>query len=79
MVANQRFLAQNRLAEVTGKSWPHIALGQTAYKDLHVLSGLNCIIASATAAVLGPRSFWYKTPSWFTMKVMTPELPQLAG
>jgi hypothetical protein len=50
-----------------------------AYKGFQVLSGLNCVIARATAAVLGPRSFWYTTPSWFTMKVMTPELPQLAG
>ena len=62
-----------------GKALSRMALSQEGYKGFHLLSGLNCVIARATAAVLGPRSFWYTTPSWFTMKVMTPELPQLAG
>jgi hypothetical protein len=62
-----------------GKELARIALGQMAYTAFQVLSGLNRAMARATAAVLGPRSFWYTTPSWFTMKVMTPELPQLAG
>ena len=30
---------------------------------VHVLSGLNAFIVRAIAAVFGPRSFWYTTPS----------------
>src|SRR5512143_78111 len=44
-----------------------------------VLSGLKRVILPARPAVFGPRSFWYTTPSWLTMKVITPEEPYFAG
>lgn len=44
-----------------------------------VLSGSNLFMELAIFAVPSPRSFWYTTPSWFTTKVITPELPYVAG
>src|SRR5512137_2634185 len=38
-------------------------------------SGSNFWIDSTTVAVSSPRSFWKTTPSWLTMKVMTPLAP----
>ncbi len=34
-----------------------------AHTFFHVLSGLNSFMARAMAALFGPRSFWYTTPS----------------
>ncbi len=42
-------------------------------------SGSNAAIAVADSVVAFPKSFWSSTPSWFIMKVMTPELPYSAG
>ena len=36
-------------------------------------------MAFAVFAVFGPRSFWYTTPSWFTINVFTPETAYVAG
>jgi hypothetical protein len=44
-----------------------------------VESGSNRAIALARAAVSGPRSFSYTTPSWLTVKVITPVSPYLTG
>src|SRR5882762_2288419 len=41
--------------------------------------GLYSLIALAMVSVFLPRSFWYTTPSWSTMKVMTPEERYSAG
>src|SRR5262249_26995539 len=46
---------------------------------VQVESGSKRLIARALAAVSRPRSFSNTTPSWFTMKVMIPELPYSAG
>jgi len=47
--------------------------GTSAFVQL--ASGLNIFMARPRARVFGPRSFWYTTPSWLTMKVITPETP----
>jgi len=44
-----------------------------------LLSGLNFVIFCTAAAVSGPRSFSNTTPSWLTMKVITPEFSYDAG
>ena len=46
---------------------------------LQLESGLYAVVARASAAVPGPRFFWYTTPSWFTMNVMIPVSPYFAG
>src|SRR5437870_1773868 len=51
--------------------------GTSAFVQL--ASGLNIFMARPRARVFGPRSFWYTTPSWLTMKVITPETPYCAG
>ncbi len=38
-------------------------------------SGSKRVMADASFAVSGPRSFWYTTPSWFTRKLITPDEP----
>jgi len=39
------------------------------------LSGSKALMASTAVAVSSPRSFWKTTPSWLTMKVITPLEP----
>src|SRR5262249_14616519 len=46
---------------------------------VQLVSGLNAFMVLARVAVVGPRSFSYTTPSWFTMKVITPDTPYCAG
>jgi hypothetical protein len=41
--------------------------------------GSNVLIAVAMFVVSCPKSFCSTTPSWLTMKVITPELPYIAG
>jgi hypothetical protein len=38
-------------------------------------SGSKVLICPARATVSGPRSRWKTSPSWLTMKVITPETP----
>jgi hypothetical protein len=45
----------------------------------HPSSGSNSVIAVASSAVVFPKSFSSKIPSWLIMKLITPELPYCAG
>jgi hypothetical protein len=42
-------------------------------------AGLPHGLFQVPALVLGPRSFWYTTPSWSTTKVITPDARYSAG
>lgn len=42
-------------------------------------AGSNSLMAVAVSVVVFPKSFCSNTPSWFIMKLITPELPYSAG
>src|SRR5437773_9515558 len=69
---------QDHLQRLLGhQSAAAVMSGTSAFVQL--ASGLNVFMARPRARVFGPRSFWYTTPSWLTMKVITPETPYCAG
>ncbi len=54
--------------------WPPAAVLQGAAR-VQPSPGLKDVMDFSACSVLGPKSFWKTTPSWLTMKVMTPEFP----